>query len=210
MKSCCCHQEEGPEEIAMAISIEELSGRMEKLTTENYNSWKFNMKMSLVGRDLWEIVEGSEVLKPNASEAENLAFKKRENKAMSSICLAITTSLQIYVRNTKSAKEAWNSLVSKFEEKTLSRKIMCRRKLYSLRLENKKMVEHVNEIKTISEDLEAIDDPVDEKDLVMILLSSLPEGYNNLLTTLETLREENRFQSQTRHNDQEMTSPKAQ
>ena len=52
------------------------------------------------------------------------------------------------------------------------------------------MTEHINKLKTISEHLEALDDAVLEKDLVMILISSLPEDYNNLITTLETLPEE--------------------
>ena len=52
------------------------------------------------------------------------------------------------------------------------------------------MVAHVNNLKTISEHLEALDDEVAEKDLVMILISSLPEEYNNLITALETLKED--------------------
>ena len=175
------------------LTAEELSmsGKIEKLNAENYYSWKFDMKMILLGNDLWGIVEGSETLNPNANDAEKVAFRKRENRAMSCIGLTIARNLQIYVRNTKSSKEAWDSLANKFEEKSLSRKIECHRKLYSLRLGNKSMVDHVNELKTISENLEAIEDPVLEKDLVMILLSSLPEEYNNLLTILETLQAEN-------------------
>ena len=52
------------------------------------------------------------------------------------------------------------------------------------------MVDHVNKLKTIAEHLEALEDPVSEKDLVMILISSLPDEYNNLITTLETLKED--------------------
>ena len=52
------------------------------------------------------------------------------------------------------------------------------------------MVEHINCVRTIADQLEGLGDPVAEKDLVMILLSSLPDGYNNLITTLETLQEE--------------------
>ena len=32
------------------------SFKVEKLATENYDVWKFNMKMYLIGNDLWEIV----------------------------------------------------------------------------------------------------------------------------------------------------------
>ena len=49
------------------------------------------------------------------------------------------------------------------------------------------MTNHVNEIKTISEHLEAIGDPIAEHDLLIILISSLPEEFNYLITALETI-----------------------
>ena len=45
-------------------------------------------------------------------------------------------------------------------------------------------------MKTLAEHLEAVDDAVLEKDLVIILTSSLPEEYNYLITALETIAEE--------------------
>eukprot|EP00794_Sanderia_malayensis_P007838 gene7838-biopygen6374 len=52
------------------------------------------------------------------------------------------------------------------------------------------MIEHINNVKTLSEHLEAVDDAVAEKDLVIILISSLPEQYNYLITALETVGED--------------------
>ena len=171
--------------------MEETSFKVGKLNGDNYHSWKFNIKMYLIGKDLWEIVDGTEVVGENASEEEIKKFKKRENLALSLMCLSVTTNLQIYVRNAKTPKEVWNNLANHFEEKSLSRKIFYRRKMYSARMEKgSTMVEHVNNLKTISEHLEALEDVVVEKDLVMILISSLPEEYNNLITALETLKEE--------------------
>ena len=164
--------------------------RFEKLTAENYHSWKFNMKMMLIGMDCWEIVEGTEVLPADSTPKQQQDFRKRVNKSLSRICLGVSQNLQIYVRNAKTGKEAWDSLMNHFEEKTLSRKIQFRRKLYSARLEQGNMTDHVNELRTIADHLESLDDPVTEKDLVMILISSLPDAYNNLITTLETLKED--------------------
>ena len=168
----------------------EESFNVEKLTGPNYHSWKFSMKMLLVGKDLWDVVNGSEVVEPNASEVERKKFRKRENYALSVICLAVSTSLHIYVRSAKTPGEAWRNLADRFEEKSLARKIFYRRKLYSCRLERgQSMEDHVNNIKTISEHLESLDDPVQEKDLVMILISSLTDDYNNLITALESLKD---------------------
>ena len=159
------------------------------LTDGNYHSWKFTMKMQLIGKGLWEITEGTEVVEEGARQQDIRYFKKRENMALATICLGVAESLQIYVRNSKCAKETWDALEDHFEEKTLSRKIMVRRKLYQARMKGS-MVEHINYVRTIADQLESLDDPVSEKDLVMVLLSSLPDHYNNLLTTLETLDEE--------------------
>ena len=170
--------------------MEETSFKVEKLNGENYHSWKFNLKMYLIGKDLWDIVEGTQVLGKDASEDESRKFKKRENLSLSIICLSVSTNLQIYVRNCTTGKEAWDNLANHFEEKTLSKKIFYRRKLYSARMGSSTMETHVNNLKTIAEHLEALDDVVAEKDLVMILISSLPDDYSNLITTLETLKEE--------------------
>ena len=164
--------------------------RVDKLNGTNYHNWKFNVRMLLTGKDLWEIVEGTETVSDEASDAEVKKFRKRENWALSIICLSVSTNLQIYVRNAKTPKDAWKCLADHFEEKSLSKKIMYRRKLYSCRLEKGVTMEHhVNNLTTISEHLEALDDAVQEKDLVMILISSLSEDYNNLITALESVKE---------------------
>ena len=133
---------------------------MEKLTADTYHSWKFNMEMSLTGRDLWEIVEGTEVMRDGANEQQRTAFRKRDKKALSMICLAVSKDLQIYVRGSKSSKEAWDKLANHFEDKTLSKKVFYRSKLYHAVLEKgKSMEEHINNIRTIADHLEAIGDP---------------------------------------------------
>ena len=52
------------------------------------------------------------------------------------------------------------------------------------------MLEHVNCIKTLSEHLKAVGDAVAENDSDIILISSLPEDYNFLITALETIAED--------------------
>ena len=142
------------------------------------------MKMYLIGKDLLDIVTGAETL-----SEEKKQFKKRENVSLATICLSISTSLQIYVRSAKTGKEVWDNLEKHFQQKTLSTK-MGKRQLYSTKMgKGDDMKNHVNEIKTISEHLEAICNSIAEHDLVIILISSLPEDFNYLITALETIAE---------------------
>ena len=80
--------------------------KFEKLNGQNYHSWKFQMKMYLIGKDLWDITTGTETLGDDATAEEQRKFKKRENLALASVCLSVATSLQIYVRSAGNAKDA--------------------------------------------------------------------------------------------------------
>ena len=160
-----------------------------ELTGDDCHPWKFQMKMLLIAKDLWKIVTGAETLNESATAEEQRKLKTRENPAFATICLSVSTNLQIYVRNAAKAK-AWDNLSKHFEQKMLSRKIFYKRKFYSARMDKgTNMTEHINYVKTLSERLEAVEDPVNEKDLI-ILISSLPEDYNYLITALETIVED--------------------
>ena len=54
----------------------------DKLNGDNFHHWKFNMRMFLIGKDLWDIVNGVEVLGEEATPKERDIFRKRENKAL--------------------------------------------------------------------------------------------------------------------------------
>ena len=43
---------------------------MEKLTADNYLGWTFDMKFILAGKDLWDIVEGTEVIEDDFTEKQ--------------------------------------------------------------------------------------------------------------------------------------------
>ena len=168
-------------------SEENMMFKMEKLTSDNYHNWKYTMKMYLKGKGLWTIVTGDEVLAEDADDATKRTFAKRADLALALIGLNVTKGLQIYVRNEETAKGAWDKLATRFEKKSLSKIISYRRKLYEVRaVKNTDMHAHTNYIKTVAEHLEAIGDIVAEKDLAVVLLSSLPDKYAHLVTALET------------------------
>ena len=124
--------------------------------------------MSPIGKDLWEIVQGTDTLAEDASAKEQRKFKKKENLALASVCLSVTTHLQIYVRSAKSAKEAWDNLQKQFEAKSLSKTIFYRRKLYSACMQKgTDMTEHINFVKTAADQLEAVEDGEKRENLAL-------------------------------------------
>lgn len=158
---------------------------IEKLNGDNFHTWKFKMEMVLQEKDLWDIVTGDEE-RPKES-AEAIVFDKRARRAMATICLSVQDSLLGLVRPAKSAPEAWQKLVQHFEQKGLAHKLFLRRKFFTLQMaEGEDMMQHIQQVLTMAEQLEAIGAKVSEEDQVMTLLCSLPESYGNLIVALES------------------------
>ena len=49
------------------MATDDIGFKVEKLTAHSYHHWKFQTKMCLIGKDLWEIVTGTEALPTDAS-----------------------------------------------------------------------------------------------------------------------------------------------
>ena len=70
--------------------------KFEKLTAENYRTWRFNTKMYLIGNDLWDIVTGAETLSEEATADQKKQFKKCENVSRLLSCL-LFLSMSVHI-----------------------------------------------------------------------------------------------------------------
>ena len=68
----------------------------------NYRTWKYSMKMVLMVKDLWEVVDGTEV-KPS-DEKEALAWMKKSQKALVHISLSLAPLEQHHILDCTTAK----------------------------------------------------------------------------------------------------------
>ena len=134
---------------------------IDKLTGDNFSSWKFRLQLVLMDRGLWEIVDGTEVaptvlLGGNSgdgalsitdggssgsgkvkvdpiSNTEYLNWKKRDNQALAQIALTICNTELVHIRNAKSSHEAWKKICTVYEAKGLTAKIFLRRKFFNIK-----------------------------------------------------------------------------
>ena len=135
--------------------------------------------MVLKARKLWKYVDGSVV----GGDAKS---QELDQDAFSQIALTVSDGVVGHIRNAKNAREAWLKICSVFEQKGLSSQIFLRRKLINVKLdESQSMQTHINKIRELANQLEAIGDPVRDRELAIIILSSLPEKFNALIISLE-------------------------
>lgn len=153
--------------------------RVDKLTSGNFSVWKFRIQMVLKARKLWKYVENPCV---GLDEKE----QEKEQEGLSQIALTVSDSVIGHIRHCKTAHDAWSKICSVFEQKGLASQIFLRRKLFNIKFnEAESMQAHINKIREISDHLEAIGDPVKDRDLAIISLCTLPERYNSLIISLE-------------------------
>ena len=90
--------------------------KIEPLEGNNYQSWKYNMKLVLREHGLWGFAQGTETPlgQTKASVVRN-TYKLKSDKAYSLIASSVSKSLQAHIISTTDPAEAWNTLQKEFE-----------------------------------------------------------------------------------------------
>ena len=174
---------------AMALLVGETPRIVvDKFNGENFSLFKFKMEMILDEKDLWDLVEGTEIAPPTGSDEKLiLAFKKHERTAFRILCTHLVDAQLQHVKSCKGTAEAWKTLRGIHETKGLANILFLKRKFFTIKMqESDDLLQHINKVKTLADQLEALDVTVMEGDIVMTLLESLPSSFENLIVAMET------------------------
>ena len=135
---------------------------------------------------LWGFVQGSEV-PPQSSEplAVRNAYQLRSDKAYLLIALSVDKSLQVHIASTVKPKEAWDILQNHFEFVSITQIVRLNRKFYAACMkEDDDLMEHITHMTSLAEQLREMKEEISSKKFVTIVLGSLPESYDNFITSL--------------------------
>lgn len=138
------------------------------------------MQMLLMKESCWStiVIEGDAAL----SEANKII----DTKAWNLISLCVDESQHVFVRTANGGRTAWRKLKEVHVPATLSARVRIQKNLLKLRLEEgMSMTEHLQRIFEKFNDLSEIGHNYDNNMAVSIVLSSLNEEYEPLITALE-------------------------
>ena len=63
---------------------------IDKLDSSNWMTWKFQIKHLLLAKDLYRLVDGTEVLQDYASAQQRVDFNKRSQKVFSTMVMSVS------------------------------------------------------------------------------------------------------------------------
>lgn len=174
-----------------------VADKIDRLNAENYRTWKFSMKMLLIQRELWNYVNGTEKLEPNAEAAVVQNFRSKDEKAFSTIALSIDPDQQIHIVDCKTSAEAWTSLEQVYEPKSRPRIMQLKREFVRTVLtEGESMASYLARLKICSDHLVAAGSDMKDEDLAYAMLTGLPESYDSLTMAMANLSDD-KFTSAT-------------
>jgi hypothetical protein len=160
---------------------------MELLKAHNWMPWK--QRMLAVLRDLrLEKYIAKDAKAPESADKANLTTAELEEqkkwrdgdaKAHTRIELVIGDSEMIHISGADSAREMWDQLTTVKESKGRLGVLATRRALYRMTAnEGFDMVEHISKLRKLQEELHLMENKVPDEDFVMILITSLPESWD--------------------------------
>lgn len=145
----------------------------------NYVFWKTKVRAILIRDDLWDIVSEPKPVQVND------AWTKRNNKAMAYITLSVEDNQLIHFAHFDNAFDVWQALSRKYERSTFGSRLYLRRKLYGIHYRSGPMCKHIDLIMEVVGLLRGSGKPLEDEEIVAVLLVSLPESYAGLVTALE-------------------------
>jgi gag-polypeptide of LTR copia-type len=161
--------------------------QMELLKAHNWMPWK--QRMLAVLRDLGlEKYIAKDAKSPESADRANLTTAEQEEqkrwrdsdaKARTRIELAIGDAEMIHISGADSVREMWDQLTMVKESKGRLGVLATRRALYRMTAEEGfDMVEHISKLRKLQEELHLMENKVPDEDFVMILITSLPESWD--------------------------------
>jgi len=123
--------------------------------------------------------------KPTAEEqAIQKCWIDGDTKACTRIELAIGDSEMIHLTGAETARQMWDQLTTVKESKGRLGVLETQRALYRETAEEGfEMVDHISKLRQLQDELHIMDNKVSDEDFVMILITSLPESWDNYTTS---------------------------
>ncbi|KAH9679593.1 hypothetical protein KPL71_026196 [Citrus sinensis] len=164
---------------------------LEKFNGENdFYLWSLKMRAILIQQGLDSALNDDEESKSKKEKGEGSSgsdgdLRTINNKAHSTIILHLFDEVLREVAKEKTASGLWAKLEEIFLKKSMAKRLYIKRKLYTFSIkEGTIMKDHLDELNKLILDFENVIIILDDEDMALILLSSLPDTYEHFVDTL--------------------------
>ena len=162
-----------------AYRIEPLKG------VENWLSWQVQMQDILTDVALLDYVLGK-VKKPTEAEA-SAKWEKNDRKALTAIRLRVSSAVITHILSSKTAKDAWDTLKTIYNNTGVLAKVLARRKFLRHEMgEGGDMEEEIRKMRGLKEEMTLLGIEVEDREFSFTILTALPPSWDQFISAVGT------------------------
>jgi gag-polypeptide of LTR copia-type len=170
-----------------------------KLNYDNYSLWSFKVKIILESRDLWQLVDGTEIAPTEETGLKR--WRMRDASARLQLMANIPDKWLWIFKPAVSVSEAWIVLQEHFKPDSQFKRSLLMRKFRSMKLsEGDDVSSHVQRMGELWQDILASKEYTTEYGdifFVATLLNSLPPSWSVFVTMWKVTAEESKVKPAT-------------
>ena len=147
--------------------------------TNNFSMWQCKVMDVLVQHSL------DITLEDKLEEMSNKDWEKINRQACSTIHLCLAKNPKYFVMRETKAKELWKKLEDKYMTKSVENHLYLKKKLFRFQYHaGISLFEHLNDYNKILADLQNLEVDISNEDKSLLLLNSLFDTHDHLITTV--------------------------
>lgn len=161
------------------FDVEKFNGRI------NFGLWQIQVKDVMIQSGLHKALKGRPTVETSKegskSGMSDEDWEELDLKAASVIRLSLAKNVLANVQGISSAKELWEKLEGMYQAKGVSNRVYLKEQFHTLRMnEGTTISDHLSVLNGIVSELEAIGVKIDDEDIALRLIWSLPHIYEHM------------------------------
>ncbi|GJY18729.1 retrovirus-related pol polyprotein from transposon TNT 1-94 [Tanacetum coccineum] len=143
----------------------------------NFSLWRIKIRALLKQQGIWAPLAG-----PKPADITDAKYNSQDEKAHSTIFVSLSDEVLYEVADEETAVGVWKKVEKLYITKSLTNKLLLKQRLFSLRMkEVSALKDHLDALNSILMDLKNVEVKIDDEDVALILLVSLPPSLDNFV-----------------------------
>lgn len=174
----------------MACSMDDVSAIEKLRSSENFQSWKFQIEIVFKSQELDDIVNGTNKIDAKTTDEARKKWIKFDARAQKLIISTIDKRNISHIMNCKGSNEMFKKLCNIYGKEGDQNKCSIMQEFFMFKYEEGIDIStHISKLENLAHRLKAMGNKIDDNMLISKILTTLPDQYRHFISAWESTAE---------------------